>query len=69
VLLTRGKTTTLFDIAKFCLGGPNSSVLSGASQFGKTVEMRFGFCWAWNWCSSQQIDMPVFDPFLVPAKK
>jgi hypothetical protein len=31
--------------------------------------MRFGFCWAWNWCSSQQIDMPVFDPFLVPAKK
>ena len=67
VLLTRGKATTLFDIGKFLLGGMNGTVLSGASQFGKTVAMRFGFTWAWNWCSSQQIDMPVFDGFLKEA--
>ena len=48
-------------------GGPNTTVLSGASQFGKTFAMRFGFSWAWNWCSSQEIDMPCFDAFLKDA--
>ena len=38
--------------------------LSGAMQLGKTFVMRFGFGWAWNWCSSQQLDMPVFDEFI-----
>ena len=68
VLLTRGKVTTLLDITKFMLGGPGGTVLSGLSQFGKTFLMRFGFSWAWNWCTSQQLSMPCFDAFLVQAK-
>jgi len=68
VLLTQGKATTLMGIAKFMLGGPNGTVLSGASQFGRTFIMRFGFSWVWNWCSSQEVNMPVFDPFLKDAK-
>jgi len=62
-----GKAASLFDILKFMFGGPNTTVLSGASQFGKTFAMRFGFSWAWNWCSSQEIDMPCFDAFLKDA--
>jgi len=68
VLLTQGKATTLMGIAKFMLGGPNGTVLSGASQFGRTFIMRFGFSWVWNWCSSQEVNMPVFDAFLKDAK-
>lgn len=68
VLLTRGKTSTLWDITKFMLGGPNGTVLSGVSQFGKTFAMRLGFSWAWNWCTAQNLSMPVFDSFLADAK-
>jgi len=64
VLLTRGKAATIPDILKFIFGGMQGTALSGALQFGKTFVMRFGFGWAWNWCSSQQVDMPVFDAFL-----
>ena len=48
VLLTRGKATTLVDIAKFMFGGMAGTPLSGLSQFGKTFLMRFGFSWAWK---------------------
>ena len=68
VLLTRGKASSLLDITKFMLGGPNGTVVSGLSQFGKTFVMRLGFSWAWNWCTSQQLELPVFDPFLKDAK-
>ena len=57
VLLNRGRTTTLLDIMKFMLGGMNGTALSGLSQFGKTFAMRFGFSWAWNWCSSQEVQV------------
>jgi hypothetical protein len=67
VLLTRGRATTLVDIFKFMLGGLSGTALSGLGQFGKTFAMRFGFSWAWNWCSSQEVQMPVFDPFLQRA--
>ena len=63
-LLMRGKVTTLLDIVKFTLGGMNGTVLSGVSQFGKTFLMRLGFSWAWNWCTAQNVPMPVFDRFL-----
>lgn len=68
VLLTRGRGASLLDITKFMFGGPNGSVLSGVSQFGKTFLMRFGFSWAWNWCTTQNLPMPVFDSFLAEAK-
>ncbi|KAL1525540.1 hypothetical protein AB1Y20_020395 [Prymnesium parvum] len=74
VLLTRGKSASLPDILKFIFGGMNGTATSGLFQFGKTFVMRFGFGWAWNWCSSQQempplsnlllVDMPVFNAFL-----
>jgi len=64
VLLTRGKSATLPDMLKFIVGGMHGTALSGAMQFGKTFVMRFGFGWAWNWCSSQQVDMPMFDSYL-----
>jgi len=67
VLLTRGKTASLLDITKFMFGGMAGTPLSGLSQFGKTFLMRFGFSWAWNWCTTQQIDLPVFDSFLQSA--
>ena len=54
VLLTRGKTASLGDILKFIVGGMQGTALSGATQFGKTFIMRFGFGWAWNYASSQQ---------------
>ena len=69
VLLTRGKSASLLDITKFMLGGPGGGVVSGVSQFGKTFLMRLGFSWAWNWCTTQQLPMPVFDSFLAEAKK
>jgi hypothetical protein len=68
VLLTRGRGASLLDITKFMFGGPNGTVLSGVSQFGKTFLMRFGFSWAWNWCTTQNLPMPVFDSFLAEAK-
>ena len=68
VLLTRGSATTLWDITKFMLGGMNGTAVSGLSQFGKTFVMRLGFSWAWNWCTTQQIELPVFDSFLRDAK-
>ena len=68
VLLTRGKASTLGDIMKFMLGGPGGTVVSGLSQFGKTFLMRLGFSWAWNWCTTQNLPMPVFDQFLKDAK-
>lgn len=68
VLLTRGRTASVGDIMKFMVGGMEGTVLSGISQFGKTFAMRLGFCWAWNWCTSQQLPMPVFDAFLKDSK-
>ena len=67
VLLTRGKATGLGDIFSFLAFGLNGTALSGLSQFGKTFAMRFGFSWAWNWTTSQNISMPVFDSFLKDA--
>ena len=68
MLLTNGKSATVWSITKFMIGGPNGTVLSGASQFGKTFLMRLGFAWAWNWCTSQNLPMPVFDPFLAEER-
>jgi len=64
VLLTRGKAATLPDIMRFIVGGMQGTALSGITQFGKTLIMRVGFGFAWNWCSSQKLDMPVFDPYI-----
>ena len=57
---------SLSRVARF--GGPQSTVASGASQFFKTFIMRLGFSWAWNWCTTQQLPMPVFDEFIRDAK-
>ena len=46
------------------LGGMNGTVLSGAAQFGKTLILRSLFGWVWNFCSSQELDMPAFDTVL-----
>ena len=51
-------------IFKFMLGGMNGTVLSGAAQFGKTLILRSLFGWVWNFCSSQELDMPAFDTVL-----
>jgi len=64
VLLTRGKTSTFVDIARFCFGGLGGTPLSGVRQFGKTFVMRLGFSWVWNWCTTQQFPMPAFDSAL-----
>jgi len=68
VLLSRGKTASLVEICKFIVGGMNGTALSGLSQFGKTFVMRFGFGWTWNWCTTQQLPMPVFDAVLAENK-
>ena len=68
MLLTQGRTATFGSIFKFMLGGMNGTVLSGAAQFGKTLILRSLFGWVWNFCSSQELDMPAFDTVLkVPA--
>ena len=64
VLLTQGRTATFGSIFKFMLGGMNGTVLSGAAQFGKTLILRSLFGWVWNFCSSQELDMPAFDTVL-----
>jgi len=68
VLLTRGKASTLVDIGKFLFGGMHGTAISGISQFGKTFIMRLGFGWAWNWVTTQNLPMPVFDSFLEKAE-
>ena len=68
MLLTCGRSVSLWDMTKFMFGGIEGTVLSGASQFGKTFLMRVGFSWAWNFSTSQQLPMPVFDAFLATAK-
>ena len=52
------------DLLRFIVGGMHGTALSGLSQFGKTFIMRLGFGWAWNYASSQEVNMPVFDPYL-----
>jgi hypothetical protein len=64
VLLTQGRTATFGSIFKFMLGGMNGTVLSGAAQFGKTLILRSLFGWVWNFCSSQELDMPAFETVL-----
>lgn len=64
VLLTRGKSARLPDILRFIVGGMAGTPLSGITQLGKTFAMRLGFGWAWNYFSSQDPQMPVFDGFL-----
>ena len=64
VLLTQGRTATFGSIFEFMLGGMNGTVLSGAAQFGKTLILRSLFGWVWNFCSSQELDMPAFDTVL-----
>tara|TARA_B110001452_G_scaffold80054_1_gene65460 strand:- start:1727 stop:2533 length:807 start_codon:yes stop_codon:yes gene_type:complete len=64
VLLTKGKSATLRDMVGFMVGGMGGTLLSGMSQFGKTLFMRTGFGFAWNFASSQPVDMPAFDAAL-----
>eukprot|EP00967_Tisochrysis_lutea_P018950 scaffold21497_cov32-Tisochrysis_lutea.AAC.1 len=63
-LLTKGKSAGIVDMTKFILGGMGGTFLSGAAQFGKTFVLRSLFGFAWNWFSSQEVDMPVFDAVL-----
>ncbi len=63
-LLTKGKGAGLAEMLKFTLGGMGGTVLSGLTQFGKTLVLRSLFGFAWNWCSSQEINMPAFDAVL-----
>lgn len=64
VLLTKGQSATLWSIGSFVLGGMQGTVLSGASQLGKTFVMRFGFSFAWNWFTCLNLEMPAFDAAL-----
>ena len=64
--LRRDQSDLASEIAQLeeMLGGMNGTVLSGAAQFGKTLILRSLFGWVWNFCSSQELDMPAFDTVL-----
>ena len=64
VLLQKGRAATLGMYGRYLTGGIDGSAGGAVKQFAKTVGMRFGFCTAWNWFSSQDVDMPAFDAVL-----
>ncbi|EOD38568.1 hypothetical protein EMIHUDRAFT_454608 [Emiliania huxleyi CCMP1516] len=64
VLLTKGRASSLGDMARFMVGGMGGTLGSGMAQFGKTLFMRTGFGFAWNLASSQPVQMPAFDAAL-----
>ena len=64
VLLTKGRSSSLGDMARFMVGGMGGTLGSGMAQFGKTLFMRTGFGFAWNLASSQPVQMPAFDAAL-----
>ena len=57
VLLQKGRAATLGMYGRYLTGGIDGSAGGAVKQFAKTVGMRFGFCTAWNWFSSQEVNM------------
>lgn len=61
VLLQKGRAATLGMYGRYLTGGIDGTMGGAALQFAKTVGMRFGFCTAWNWFSSQRLSFPAYD--------
>ena len=61
ILLHKGKLASGTDLKNYMTKGTSGKAGGGVEQFIRTLGMRFGFCLAWNWCSSQPVDKSAAD--------
>jgi hypothetical protein len=59
VLLTKGAAGRLPDVGRYLTGGLTGTPGGAATQFGRTVGMRFGFCTGWNRLSARPTPEPA----------